>query len=72
MIDAIANDRKKIILVATLLKGMYGLDDIYLSTPCIIGKNGMEKAIELDLNEEELKRLKHSEEVLKANKAKYN
>ena len=72
MIDAIANDRKKIILVATLLEGMYGLNDIYPSTPCVLGKNGMEKAIELDLNEEELKRLKHSEEVLKANKAKYN
>ena len=72
MIDAIANDRKKIILVATLLEGMYGLNDIYLSTPCVLGKNGMEKAIELDLNEEELKRLKHSEEVLKANRAKYN
>ena len=72
MIDAIANDRKKIILVATLLEGMYGLNDIYLSTPCVLGKNGMEKAIELDLNEEELKRLKHSEEVLKANREKYN
>ena len=71
MIDAIANDRKKIILVSTLLEGIYGLNDIYLSTSCVIGKNGMEKALELDLNEEELKRLKHSEEILKANREKY-
>ena len=71
MIDAIANDRKKVILVATLMEGMYGLDDIYLSTPCVLGKNGMEKAIELKLNEEELERLKHSEKVLKANREKY-
>lgn len=71
MIDAIVNDRKKIILVSTLLNGMYGLDDIYLSTPCVLGKGGMEEALELDLTEEELKKLKHSEEVLKFNRDKY-
>ena len=71
MIDAIVNDRKKVILVATLMEGMYNLDDIYLSTPCVLGKNGMEKAIKLKLTEEELERLKHSEKVLKANREKY-
>lgn len=53
------------------MEGMYGLDDIYLSTPCVLGKNGMEKAIELKLTKEELERLKHSEKVLKANREKY-
>lgn len=71
MIDSIVNDRKEIILVSTLLNGMYGLNDIYLSTPCIIGKDGMEKALELELTPDELEKLKHSEEVLKANRNKY-
>lgn len=34
-------------------------------------KKGVEKVLELELNDEEIKRIKHSEEVLKANRAKY-
>lgn len=71
IIDAIVNDKKSTILVASLLEGQYGIDDIYLSTPCVIGRNGVEKVLELELNDDEIKRIKHSEEVLKANRAKY-
>lgn len=71
IIDAIVNDKKSTILVANLLEGQYGIDDIYLSTPCVIGRNGVEKVLELELNDDEIKRIKHSEEVLKANRAKY-
>ncbi|MCW6677717.1 L-lactate dehydrogenase [Anaerococcus sp. NML200574] len=71
IIDAIVNDKKSTILVASLLEGQYGIDDIYLSTPCVIGRKGVEKVLELELNDEEIKRIKHSEEVLKANRAKY-
>ena len=38
IIDAIVNDKKSTILVASLLEGQYGIDDIYLSTPCVIGR----------------------------------
>ena len=71
IIDAIVNDKKETILVASLLEGQYGIKDIYLSTPCVIGKNGVEKVLELELNDEEIKRIRHSEEVLKANREKY-
>ncbi|MCW6700928.1 L-lactate dehydrogenase [Anaerococcus sp. NML200537] len=71
IIDAIVNDKKSTILVASLLEGQYGIDDIYLSTPCVIGRKGVEKVLEVELNDEEIKRIKHSEEVLKANRAKY-
>lgn len=71
IIDAIVNDKKSTILVASLLEGQYGIDDIYLSTPCVIGRNGVEKVLELELNDDEIKRIKHSEEVLKANRTKY-
>ena len=67
MIDAIVNDRNDIILASTLHNGTYGLNDIYLATPCIIGKNGILKALTLNLTNEELEKIKHSEKVLKEN-----
>lgn len=65
IIDAIANDRKDIILASTLLDGMYELNDIYLATPCIIGKNGVEKALTLELTKDEKEKMKHAEYMLK-------
>lgn len=71
LITAITQDKKDIILVSTLLNKEYGLKDIYLSTPCIIGKNGVEKILELKLNDEEMNKLKNSEKVLKENREKF-
>lgn len=44
IIDAIVNDKKSTILVASLLEGQYGIDDIYLSTPCVIGRRELKKS----------------------------
>jgi len=53
MVESIVRDQKRIFPVCTLLKGEYGLNDIYLGVPVKLGKNGIEEIIEIDLNEEE-------------------
>ncbi len=56
IIESVVRDRKQVIPVATYLDGEYGHSDVTLGVPAVIGKNGVEKIIELDLNEEEQKR----------------
>jgi malate dehydrogenase len=53
MLESVVRDRKQVIPVATYLDGEYGHSDVTLGVPAIIGKNGVEKIIELDLNDEE-------------------
>lgn len=53
MVEAIVKDQKRIFPVCAWLKGEYGHKDIYLGVPVILGKNGIEKIIELQLNSEE-------------------
>ena len=55
IIETVVRDRKQVIPVATYLDGEYGHSDVTLGVPAVIGKNGVEKIIELDLNEEEQK-----------------
>ena len=54
LVDSILNDKKKIIPCSVLLEGEYNHSDICIGVPCIIGKNGVDEIIELDLNESEL------------------
>lgn len=65
MVEAIARDQKRVFPVCTWLQGEYGLRDIYLGVPVILGKNGIEKIIELDLNTEEKTLLNESAEAVK-------
>lgn len=53
VVEAIVRDEKKVIPSCVLLEGEYGQNDICLGVPVIIGKNGWEKILNLDLNEEE-------------------
>jgi malate dehydrogenase len=53
MVEAIGRDQKHVFPVCTYLNGEYGLKDIFLGVPVILGKNGVEKVIELNLNKEE-------------------
>ncbi len=53
MIEAILKDKKRILPVAAYLQGEYGEKDIYLGVPAIIGGNGVEKIIEIELTPEE-------------------
>ncbi len=61
MAEAIVRDQKRVFPVCVQLDGEYGINNCYLGTPVILGKNGIEKVIELDLNEEEMALLKTSE-----------
>ncbi len=53
MVEAIVKDSRRIFPVCASLSGEYGLEDIYLGVPVVLGKKGIEKVIELDLNKEE-------------------
>jgi len=53
MVDAIIRDQNRVFPVCAYVDGEYGLSDIYLGVPCILGKNGIERIITLNLNEDE-------------------
>ncbi len=53
LVDAILNDQKKMIPCSVFLEGEYGQDDICMGVPCIIGKNGVEQIVNVDLNDAE-------------------
>lgn len=60
MVEAIIRDQRRVFPVCAWLQGEYGFNDIYLGVPVILGKNGIEKIIELDLNADERKLLDES------------
>jgi malate dehydrogenase len=64
LVQAIACDQKKMFPCSTMLNGEYGLNDICIGVPVILGKNGIEKIIELDLSEREFSDLKSSAEAV--------
>lgn len=70
MVEAIVRDQKRILPVCVKLEGEYGIDDCYLGVPCLLGKNGVERIIELQLNDEEKQLLEvsrgHVKEVMNA------
>jgi malate dehydrogenase len=65
MVEAIVRNQKRIFPVCALLNGEYGMKDIYLGVPVVLGKNGIEKIIELQLNAEEKKLLDDSAKAVK-------
>lgn len=64
IVRAILNNERTVLTVSAKLKGEYAQNDVFVGTPCIIGKNGTERLIELDLNEDELKSLDKSCNIL--------
>ena len=65
MVEAIVRDQHRIFPCCTLLKGEYGLKDIYLGVPVKIGKKGIEQIIELKLNADETTLLSNSAKAVK-------
>lgn len=69
--EAIIRDEKSILSVSSKMNGEYGINDVSLSMPSIVGKDGVETLVPIQLNEEELKSLQESakklKEVLSAN-----
>ena len=62
--EVIVRDEKSILPVSSMLHGEYGIKDVVLSMPTIVGKNGIEKLVPIPLNEEEQCALKKSAETL--------
>lgn len=60
MVESIVKDENRIFPVCARLNGQYGLDDLYLGVPVQLGKDGIEKVIELKLNADETALLKSS------------
>ncbi|MBB4120023.1 MAG: malate dehydrogenase [Mesonia hippocampi] len=65
LVQAIACDQKKMFPCSTLLEGEYGLNDLCIGVPVILGKNGIEKVVEIELNEAEKAKLHESAEGVK-------
>jgi malate dehydrogenase len=65
IIEAVLNDTKQVIPVATYLDGEYGYSDVSLGVPAVIGKNGVEKIVELDLDSSEKEWFKKGVESVK-------
>ena len=62
MVQAIACDQKKMFPCSAFLEGEYGMNDISIGVPVILGKNGIEKIVEIDLNDAEKAKLTESAE----------
>jgi len=65
MAESIIKDQKRVLPCTVLLEGEYGMNDVCVGVPIVIGKNGIEKIIELNLNEEEMSAFKTSAEHVK-------
>ncbi len=61
MVEAIVRDQRRVFPVCMQLDGEYGIKNCYLGVPVILGKNGVEKVLEVQLNAEEMASLKNSE-----------
>ncbi|MGQ9614472.1 MAG: malate dehydrogenase [Chloroflexus sp.] len=66
MVEAVLKDKKRVMPVAAYLTGQYGLNDIYFGVPVILGAGGVEKILELPLNEEEMALLNASAKAVRA------
>ncbi len=66
IISAIAKDEKRVIGVCAYLDGEYGVQGLYLGVPACIGKSGVEKIIELELNAQEKEAFAQSAETIRA------
>ena len=66
LVDSILNDQKRMIPCSVLLEGEYGLDDICIGVPCIIGSNGVESIVDVNLNEVEKEQLSESATKVRA------
>lgn len=66
MVEAVLRDKKRVLPCAAYLDGEYGLSDMYFGVPCILGAGGVEKVIELPLNDDEMAQVKKSADVVKS------
>lgn len=69
LVQAIACDQKKMFPCSALLEGEYGMQDLCIGVPAILGKDGLEKIVELELDKAEKNKMKESAEGVKKTNA---
>ncbi len=65
MVEAIIRDRKTLAPCAVYLRGEYGIENLFIGVPVLLGKHGVERIIELDLDESEMAQLRSSADAVK-------
>jgi malate dehydrogenase len=65
MAQAILGDERQLLPCAAYLQGEYGMEDIFMGVPCLLGRKGVEKVVELSLSEAEREALLHSAEEVR-------
>ena len=65
MVEAIIRNSRRVFPVCAMLNGEYGMENIYLGVPVILGKNGIEKIVEVKLNDDERQLLEKSAAAVK-------
>ena len=60
MVECYLRDQKKILPCSAYLRGQYGVKDLYVGVPVVLGANGVEKIVEINLKKEERKEFIHS------------
>ncbi len=66
MVESILKDKKRVIPSAVYTQGEYGYHDLFLGVPVVLGRRGVERIIEMDLNDEEKAMLDHSAEAVRS------
>ncbi|MGD0059213.1 MAG: malate dehydrogenase [Verrucomicrobiia bacterium] len=72
MVASILNDEKRVLPCAAWCTGQYGVKEMFVGVPCVLGKNGVEKVVELKLGNDELAQLKASADHVLENVKRLN
>ncbi len=67
MVESILRNERRIMPTSCYLNGEYGIDDVFVGVPAVLGSNGIEKILELKLTQEELKLLQENANLYKKN-----
>jgi malate dehydrogenase len=65
MVEAIVRDQKRILPCAAFLQGEYGMTGLFLGVPCKLGRNGLERVIEVELTNDERASLQKSADAVR-------
>ncbi len=66
IVEAVLRDEKSILTVSGLFEGEFGISDVFMAMPCIVGRNGIERILPIPLDDNEHKKLKESADILKS------
>jgi L-lactate dehydrogenase len=65
IVESILRNQHSVLAVSSLVPGYYGIGDVYLSLPAVLGSSGVEMILHLPLDDEETRALQHSASVLR-------